>query len=143
MLGAAITALGLFFVFAPNDAPEIDFAPVDVGGGSLTFPEQTRTTEVTFSTTLVKTGFVTIHQAIGLAPGPVVAISSPLTPGEYVDVTLAVPDGLTPGLPYIALLLVDDGDGVYESDWDFPVTTGGSVVRADFRAPGESVLIPE
>lgn len=133
MLLAAIGVLGLFFVLAP-EAPEVDFGPVDVGGGSLEVLQSPSMTTVVFSAELAKPGFVSIHESVGPAPGPVIGVSSLTTAGEHADQTIALREPMTPGLTYIALLHVDDGDAVYESSEDMPVKTDGAVVRVDFKA---------
>lgn len=140
-LGAGVLLLAAFFMFA-NDAPEIAYAPVEVPGSAMSVPEgQASLTSVDVNVTIAKPGFITIHRAISTAPGPIVGTSSLVDVGEQT-VTLALTEAMTPGFTYIALLHVDDGDGIFVVNDDLPVAVDGNVLRVDFKAAGESLLIP-
>ena len=132
MTGLAIALFAFIFWLAP-EAPELSYAPIDVGGGSIAVPAQTNTNTVTFSADLKKAGFVTIHESVGPAPGEIIGTSSYLPEGETVDAIIPLSTAMVPGLTYVALLHVDDGDGVYDTLKDMPVKTDGSVVRVDFK----------
>lgn len=138
---AAIVLFAAFFMFA-NEAPELAYAPVDVGGGSLVIaPDQTSLTEVIVTTEVVREGFVTIHRSVGPAPGPVIGTSPLLSVGEATTF-IQLNGEMIPGYTYIALLHVDNGDGVFVATDDMPVQVDGAVVRVDFDAAGESILLP-
>ncbi len=140
-LGGGILILGTFFLFA-DDASRLLYAPVDVGGGSISVPEgQQSMSTVTVVATLVRSGFITLHQSVGPAPGPIIGTSQLLNEGSQT-VVIPLSESMTPGLTYIALLHVDDGDGVFEAREDMPVKVNETVVRVDFKASGESILIP-
>lgn len=132
MTGVAIAIFGALLWSAP-EAPEVDFGPVDVGGGAVSIPAQTLAGAVTFSAELAKPGFVSIHESVGPAPGEVIGVSSLLPEGATTDATISLSTEMIPGLTYIALLHVDNGDGMYRTDDDMPVKTDGSVVRVDFK----------
>lgn len=132
LLLAALLGLGAFFVFA-EPAPELAYGPVDVPG-SLVTAEARSDREVAISATVIEPGFVTIHRSIGAAPGPIIGTSAYMLPGTIVDLPIALTETTEPGLTYIALLHVDNGDERFVSEDDMPVTSGGASVRADFVA---------
>ena len=141
MMTAGVALLAAFFIFA-DEAPELSYAPVDVGGGSLEVPSgQTSLTEVSVNANLARAGFVTIHRSVGPAPGPVMGTSSLLPEGEQTSI-IKINGEMIPGYTYIALLHVDNGDGVFVATDDMPVQVDGTVVRVDFDAAGESILLP-
>ena len=138
IVGAILAGIGLFFAFAPK-APEVAYAPVEVTGSSVavTTPSATDSsegvagggTEVRLSAEIKRPGFVTIHQAIGEAPGPVVGQSALLSPGNHADLIIKTTEPMLSQGGYFALLFVDDGDGVSESGVDLPVMSNGQVIK--------------
>lgn len=130
----AIAGLGYLFFLAPP-AKDTTFAPVELPGSTLaTVPGISSATAYVFEATLVEDGFITIHQSIGGAPGPIIAASALLLPGTYENIPVALATALVPGSDYVALLHVDNGDGAYIVNDDLPVKANGATVRADFRA---------
>lgn len=134
MLLIVILAVGAFFVFA-KQAPELSYAPVEVAGTTLVFDSVVSDTAVTFTPTLVRAGYITVHESIGGAPGPIVGTSQLLSAGSAASVTVDLIKPLTPSMPYVALMHVDNGDGTFVVKDDMPVTNGGASVRADFTSP--------
>ncbi len=131
-----IAMIGLFMYFAKS-APELSYGPVDLSGSVLqAIPDST--TEVTIGGTLVKSGFVTIHQAMGTAPGEIVGTSGLIAAGAFSDVVIHLTKPMEYAGPYIALLHVDNGDGVFVVNDDMPVTSNGASVRADFNSSPEA-----
>ena len=128
MVAAMIAAFGGLLWLAP-DAPETDFGPVDVGGGSVTMAVKDAD-EVTISADLAKSGWVTVHASMGPAPANVIGASR-LLPEGHSGVTIALTEEMQAGLTYIALLHVDNGDGVFVELEDFPIMTNGAVVRSE------------
>lgn len=131
-----IVAIGLFLYFAKS-APELSYGPVELTGSVLRATPNS-TTEVTISGTLVKSGFVTIHQAMGTAPGEIVGTSGLIGAGTFSDVVIHLTKPMEYAGPYVALLHVDNGDGVFVVKDDMPVTSNGASVRADFNSPPEA-----
>ncbi len=129
-----ILLVGAFFAFAPQ-APEITYKPVEVTGSDLVViaPAKDQKDFVKVSATLVKPGFVVIHQAIGEAPGPIISSSPYLKAGTYID--YQIPTTLSAENDYFALLFADDGDGVYEAGVDLPVMSNGAVIKRGFSLP--------
>jgi hypothetical protein len=136
ILAAMILGVGLFFALAPK-APEVVYAPVELTGSDLTVLTLSRENqkEVKVKATLMKPGFVTIHESVGPAPGPVLGHSGLLEPGVYEDMVIALPEALETDMNYFALLFVDDGDGIYEPGVDLPVKSNGETVKRLFTTP--------
>lgn len=129
-----ILAVGAFFLFA-KQAPELAYGPVEVAGTSLVFDSAVSDTAVTFTPTVVQAGYITVHESIGGAPGPIVGTSQLLLSGSMAA-TVDLVKPMTPSMPYVALMHVDNGDGAFVVKDDMPVTNGGTSVRADFTSPG-------
>lgn len=136
ILVAVIAAIGLFFYFAQT-VPQLNYGPVELAGSALNATPNS-TTEVTISGVLVKPGFVTIHQAMGMAPGEIVGTSGVLASGTLSDTVVHLSRPMEYAGPYVALLHVDNGDGVFMVKDDMPVTSSGASVRADFNSPPET-----
>jgi hypothetical protein len=130
MLIIVVAIAGAFFLFAP-EAPEISYGPVDLPGSAMA-ATALGNGEVEVVATLVKPGYVTIHQSIGGAPGPMIGLSGYLNAGEDIATTIVLSELLQPGLPFVALLHVDNGDAEFVTTDDMPVTSGGVSVRSDF-----------
>lgn len=118
--------------FSPKKTP--DFGPVDVGGGSIIVFDQSRTNIVELNVDLAVPGFVSIHEAMGEAPGKVMGVSDYLTTGSYGGINIFLSEEMILGNTYIALLHADDGDGMFDIQKDMPVEVNGEVVRPDFMA---------
>lgn len=135
ILFIVIAAIGLFLYFA-KPAPELGYGPVELTGSTLQATPNS-TTEVTISGALVKAGFVTIHQAMGAAPGEIVGVSGVIAAGMLADTVVYLTKPMEYAGPYVALLHVDNGDGVFVVKDDMPVTSNGASVRTDFNSPPE------
>lgn len=122
-----VAGLGALFAFAPKSPV---YAPVELTGSTMT-ATSTADYRVDAWVTLKQPGFVTIHESIGGAPGPVAATSMYLETTSVVS-SIAVDPPLNVGAPYVALLHVDNGDGVFVMEEDLPVMSDGRVVRSDF-----------
>lgn len=135
---AVLGVLGVLVFLAPEASEErvAVYAPVDIPGTVMT-ASAPALYRVDAWTTLHQPGFVTIHKSMGGAPGELIG-QSPYLDTTTVISSIALNPLLTPGGDYIALLFVDDGDGVFELGVDLPVTNDGQPVRADFTAPEES-----
>ncbi len=129
----AILGLGAFFLFAENGS-ELAYGPVEIPGSTIA-ATASGDGEVEAIVTLIEPGFVTIHQSIGGAPGPILGTSGYLETGADVGVTLMLSELMEAGTTYVALLHVDDGDERFAASEDMPVTSGGTSVRADFISP--------
>ncbi len=134
LLVLALAGLGAFFTYSP-ESTDIDYKPVDVGGGTLTAPEQTSLETVTLAATLVAPGWVTVHQSLGAAPAAIIGTSDYLLAGTYDNLTIKLSEPMLPNYKFIALLHVDDGNQIFESHFDLPVKFNDSVVRVDFLSP--------
>ena len=129
----AILGLGAFFLFA-QQAPQLAYGPVEIPGSTIS-AVASGDGEVEVTTTLIEPGFVTIHQSIGGAPGPIIGSSAYLEPGSDVGMTLILSERMETDTKYVALLHVDDGDARFNTADDMPVTSGGTSVRSDFIGP--------
>lgn len=119
--------LAALFVFSPKRS-EIIFQPVEVPGSALVLVEA-QEEGVVVDAVLGKPGFVTLHQRISDAPGPLVAVSDFLEEGISSALAIPVAGGLTELESYVLLMVVDDGDAVYEPGVDLPVMVDGQVIR--------------
>ncbi len=133
LLLTAILGLGAFFLFAQN-APQLTYGPVEIAGSTIA-AVASGDGEVEVIATLIRPGFVTVHQSIGGAPGPIIGSSGYIEPGFDVAMTLILTELMEPGATYIALVHVDNGDERFVVSEDKPVTSGGASVRADFIGP--------
>ena len=127
-----IVILGIgMFLYLAKSAPELSYGPIEIAGSSIaaTAPGNG---EVDVTVTLMEPGFITIHRAVGNAPGPIIGSSGLVSVGENVSVTILVSEPMNAGSPYIALLHADNGDGKLVISQDMPVTSNGVSVRSDF-----------
>lgn len=130
LLLGAVFGLGAFFLFA-KDGSEFAYGPVELTGSAIAavaFGDD----EVVVTATLIEPGFITIHQSIGGAPGPIIGASEYIVAGADIGVTLNLSERMEPGVTYIALLHTDNGDERFIVSEDMPVTSDGASVRADF-----------
>ena len=125
----AILAGGAGFLALAPKVPKVVYAPVEVTGSAVTVDGELGERSVTMSAELKRDGFVTIHQAIGEAPGPVIGQSGLLAAGSYSGLMIEATEPLLSSSGYFILLFVDDGDGVYESGIDLPVMSDGKVIK--------------
>jgi len=124
-----LVSIAAFLVFAPK-APKVTYTPVEITGSSVVLSDtQAVGRSVLVSVEVKQRGFVTIHQAIGDAPGPVIGQSPLLDPGSYAELSVEATEILQPPGQYFILLFVDDGDGVYEAGVDLPVMSEGQVIK--------------
>ncbi len=136
MVLIAIGLMAGFFIFAKN-VPQLTYGPVEVAGSSLSVSSVPSDMEVDVETTVIKPGFITIHESIGGAPGPMVGTSSVIATGSNQSIKVSLSKPMTPLMPYIALMHVDNGDGEFVGLDDAPVMSDGKSVRADFTSPVE------
>lgn len=132
-LSLVIVACAAFFMFMPR-GKELSYSPIEIPG-SLIAASASTDAEVHITTTLVQPGYVTIHQSISSAPGPMIGVSGYMDVGENQAMTIMTSEAMTPQTSYVALLHVDNGDGHFVVTEDMPVTSNGQSVRADFIAP--------
>lgn len=130
---ALLAGLGLFFAYAPKTSTNQNtFLPVEITGSSVTVGTQTGEQALRVSAEIVQPGFVTVHQALGQAPGPVVGQSPLLSVGRHLNLVVTTTELLLPGSQYFVLLFVDDGDGIYQTGVDLPVMSDGQVIKQTF-----------
>ena len=122
-----LVGIGLFFAYAPK-APVVVYSPVEITGSSVTVNPETTERSIQVSAEIKQPGFVTVHEAIGEAPGPVIGQTPLLTVGSHPNLTIET-TGLEPLYDYFILLFVDDGDGIYEAGIDLPVMSDGQVIK--------------
>ncbi|MBI1907866.1 hypothetical protein HYS28_00405 [Candidatus Uhrbacteria bacterium] len=133
---ALLAGLGYLF-FAVEREPsgsELGYAPVEVEGAQLLEAYAPSLEAVNVVVDIPVPYFATVHESIGSAPGPMVGQSGIMETGKRMISMVAQPL-LTPGLTYIVLIHKDDGDGAFDIATDFPMMSGGVVLRADVVAP--------
>ncbi|HRH32064.1 MAG TPA: hypothetical protein PLK06_01940 [bacterium] len=133
-LGVAIVivllvGIGAFIAFAPKTEVRV-YAPVEVTGSAVVLGEVVvDATSVPVTAEVKQAGFVTVHRAIGEAPGPLIGQSPLLSVGTHADLLVPTTEPISPPGEYFVLLFADDGDGVYESGVDLPVMSDGKVIK--------------
>lgn len=139
-----LLALGGFIFFAPK-ASNLEYKPIDVGGGSITVENQPDDLAiVTLNAELVAPGWITIHESLAGAPATIVGTSTYIEAGVHENFVIQLTEEMAPGYRYIALLHADNGDQRFEILEDLPVETNGEVVRPSFvagREPGDDSTI--
>lgn len=128
-----IAAIGLFLYFAKS-APELNYGPVEIPGSAI-MGVTTMDGYVQVTVATKKPGYITLHRSIGGAPGSIVGISGLVSIGDDWIVPITPSEILEKGLTYIALLHVDNGDGIFRVNDDMPVVSNDVSVRSDFVAP--------
>jgi len=142
MVLAVLGFIALFFLFAPK-APEVVYAPKEVVGSSLEVMSSTLAS-TTFTVVAPEAAFVTVHEAVGMAPGPVLGVSELLTASpEPRVILLDLGETSWPPTKLIALLFTDDGDGIFEAGIDLPISVDGVVVRVDYSPNTGEEVSPE
>lgn len=130
---ALLVVFGLgYVVFLTPVSDGLGYRQVEIPGSELAVTAHASLVFADADVTMVQSGFITVHESMGSAPGAILGVSRYVEPGRYQDLSIAVDPPLAPGLSYVALLHVDDGDKAYEEQEDMPVTSNGEVVRADF-----------
>lgn len=130
---ALIGGIGAFIAFS-EPAPEIDGTQVEVEGAVLLEAYVPSLEAINAVIDVPVMSFVTVHESLGGAPGPIIAQSGLMEPGKRMT-SMAARPLLTPGAEYIVLVHKDNGDSVYSPDTDLPITSDGDVLRADVVAP--------
>jgi hypothetical protein len=129
-----IMAFGLYLL-AFEPAAEVGYRPLEVEEAELIIPNQLGLNAVEVERASIPVpGFISIHESLSGAPAAPIASSQLLAPGVYEDIIIDIESGLNPQLGNVALLLADDGDGVYEPGIDLPLSVSGEVVRVRFEA---------
>lgn len=128
-----LACFGLFLSKSPEEAP--GFGQTELAGGSIEVVEPTDTTQVTVKTEFFASGFLTVHESMGSAPGNTIGVSRYIEPAMYNQLTIFTDTEMIPGNNYIILMHVDDGDKSFDLRADTAVTVNGEVVRADFEVP--------
>lgn len=128
-----ILLIGGFFLFA-KETPQLAYGPVEITG-SVIVAKPTSNMNVDVSGAFIKDSFITIHQAMGEAPGEIIGISQLIKAGSTETFSIPLTKPMVYAGPYLALLHVDNSDGTFVVKDDMPVTSGGKTVRSDFTAP--------
>ena len=89
-----------------------------------------------------KKGFVVVHEDDGGKVGKIVGTSSLLNAGETKEVTVMMK--IHAGLSHLAMLHVDNGDGVFDEKQDLPLKNeNGDYVMMSFKGEGEAMKTEE
>lgn len=141
---AVIVVLGAYVLFA-QPASDLEYRPIDVGGGSITVENQPDDLAiVTLDAELAAPGWITIHESLASAPAAIIGTSVYMEAGVYDDFVIQLAEPMNPGFRYITLLHADNGDKEFVVLDDLPVEVNGTVVRPDFVAgkePGDDSTI--
>ncbi len=138
-LGIVLGGLALLFVFSPERKAFV-FQPLEVPWSALVLADVSDQA-VVLDAVLGKAGFITLHQRVGDAPGPLLASSTLLSEGIHSAFVLEVSGGLSDLESYLLLMVADDGDGVYEPGVDLPVMVDGQVIRVPVALDVEDAVL--
>ncbi len=142
LVGIIVILLGAFF-FLSKEASDLAYYQVPLESGSIVvgeLPEDGRGVPLTVA--IPKNGFVTIHESLSGAPAEIIGTSALIIAGES-ETTIPLTTTMIPGTSYLALLHVDNGDGVFVVNDDLPVKVAEEVVMEKFVFVPEAVTIPE
>lgn len=127
-----IGGLAAFFVWAPSQDSRAIYTPVNYDGSQVTVLSSTGN-EFRADVMQKTSGFITIHEAIGEAPGPLIGVSDLLAAdGALQTVNIKTTKELEDGVAYFSLMIEDDGDGVFEPGVDRPISSTGEVIKVRF-----------
>lgn len=134
---AFVALLGYVFFFAdsaPSGVAELGYVPVDVPGAQMLEAYAASNEAMNVTVDVPVGSWVTVHQAIGAAPGPVIGKSGFIPPGKLM-ISMKIEPLMVSGMTYIVLVHKDDGDSVFDINKDLPISVDGAVLRADVVAP--------
>lgn len=131
-----LAGLGYLFFAAPKapTSDELGYVPVEVPGAQLLEAYVASEEAVNVLIDIPVATFVTVHQAIGDAPGTIIAQSGYMEPGKRMT-SMAANPLINPGESFVVLIHVDDGDSIFDIQKDLPIMVDGTVLRADIVAP--------
>lgn len=79
-------------------------------------------------------GYVVVHEMEGGKPGKIIGSSALLPKDQSSNVAISVLPALQEGSNYVAMLHIDNGDGVFDGVSDAPAKNGADVVMMEFQA---------
>lgn len=101
----------------------------------LSVPDQGAGTQVEVTHILVaEPTWVAIYEESNNMPGSILGAKKVLKGDMFTTVPLLRPEGLTAGKVYFAVLLTDNGDGLFDRKTDAPPTPSEKVIMVKFRA---------
>ncbi|MBT3231084.1 hypothetical protein HN358_04900 [Candidatus Uhrbacteria bacterium] len=126
-----LAIIGTYFITSEEYVP--NFGPVEIESGSITVDDQYELDQVYLEVESSEPGFVAIYGSMGEAPGETIGVSDYFIEGEH-QITIALDKIMIPGLTYITILHVDDGDDRFSLRDDHAAMVEGEVVRPSFDA---------
>lgn len=137
VVGPAIILAGLAYLFfAAEQQPsnELGYVPVEVPGAQMLEAYAASSEAMNVIVDIPVGTFVTVHTAVGQAPGPIIGNSGYLDPGK-VMASMRIEPLMTSGATYIVIVHKDNGDAKYVTADDLPIMVDGVVLRADVVMP--------
>lgn len=140
LVGGVIVVLlaGLAFMFFAADTAsngdDLGYVPVEVPGAQMLEAYAASSEAMNVVVDIPVVSWVTVHAAIGEAPGPVIGQSGYIAPGRLMT-SMRIEPLMVSGVTYIVLVHSDDGDGLFDITKDLPISVDGAVLRADVVAP--------
>ncbi|MEK7459150.1 MAG: hypothetical protein AAB663_01950 [Patescibacteria group bacterium] len=132
-----VALLGYVFFFAdsaPSGVADLGYAPVDVPGAQMLEAYAASNEAMNVVVDIPVESWVTVHAAIGSAPGPIIGQSGYMESGGRMT-SMRIEPLMVTGVTYIVLVHKDDGDGSFDINKDLPIMADGTVLRADVVAP--------
>lgn len=129
---------GLAFMFFSADTVsrgnDLRYAPIDIPGAQILEAYAVSSEVMNVVVDIPVASWVTVHVAIGEAPGPVIGQSEYIAPGKRTA-SMSINPLMVSGMTYIVLVHNDDSDGLFDINKDLPISVDGTVLRADVIAP--------
>jgi hypothetical protein len=110
--------------------------PVAAGKNSVSVDDQAVGNSVMVSSVIMeKKGFVVIHEKDNESLGKIIGSSALFEAGESNNVSISLREPLQGGKKYLAVLDIDNGDGVFRPGVDHPVMSNdgnGGALKIEF-----------
>lgn len=135
---AALLIAGLAYLFfvaaARPGSNELGYVPVEVENAKLLEAYAASAEAMNVVIDIPVPSFVTVHTAIGSAPGPIIGQSGYIEPNKHMT-SMKIDPLMVSGMTYIVLVHKDNGDSLFSLEEDLPIMNDGKVLRADVVAP--------
>lgn len=106
-----------------------------VGKNALNVNEQRVGTTMSVSfVVLEKKGYVVVHEITDGKPGKIIGASALLPLGQSNNIAITLQASLKDGMSYIAMLHIDNDDGVFNATSDVPARNDADVIMMEFQA---------
>lgn len=118
----------------------VDTSTLIVAENAVNVEAQRPGSTATVSSVMVEDrGFVVVHESVNGAPGKVLGSSSLLVAGQTLNVSLPLTEALKDGQKYIAMVHIDNGDGVFSEATDPAAKDSmGNIIMMEFEGDADA-----